>query len=158
MEIILIMKVTPLPSAHLRLMLLLSWIFNIFDWKWRPIVYYDGNSTSSPLIGCYDNNGTPFSVVPTYANNSGCLSLVWTTDTVSVGAGWSATINCVVPCSTSPLLTFPAMSSATDTICLGDTVTLVGLAASSWMPLDTNNLSFQSIDTILFTRWSRSML
>ena len=52
---------------------------------------YDGPNTSSPQIFYGHGSTSPGTVTST----SGCLTFVWDSDGSVVGAGWSATINCV---------------------------------------------------------------
>lgn len=54
---------------------------------------YDGNSTSSPLIGQFHNGNTPPTTIVA-TNATGCLTFRFTSDGSINNAGWSALISC----------------------------------------------------------------
>ena len=71
---------------------------------------YDGNSSSSPLIGIYGGTNSPGEI--TSSAPGGCLTFVFTTDSSVVDSGWFATITCA-PAPTCPKPTFLVSSGVT---------------------------------------------
>lgn len=107
--------------------------FSSFDIDSTDSLYiYDGNSTSSPLIGVYNNNNPiPNNVITSSINNtSSCITFQFISDGSVEGAGWFAFDTCVVNCqpvdpsiTTIPAATVYAPDSIYTTICLGDQIT-----------------------------------
>ncbi|MCU4188428.1 PKD domain-containing protein, partial [Flavobacterium sp. HXWNR29] len=96
---------------------------------------YDGNSTTAPLLQTYTGTDLPLTLQPTAANTSGCLTFVFTSDTVNTASGWSANISCVTPCQTI----IASLASSTPApaadgiikICAGQSITFNGAATFS---------------------------
>ena len=60
---------------------------------------YNGNSTSSALMGSYSLNNSPGIVI----SNNGCLTFVFTSDSSGTASGWAASITCTgTPSATTP--------------------------------------------------------
>ncbi len=76
----------------------LQMIFTGFDMEAEPscgydyLQVFDGNSTSSPLIGKYCGTISPGTVTAT--NADGALTYVFHSDQLANGLGWEASINC----------------------------------------------------------------
>ena len=96
---------------------------------------YDGNSTAAPLLVTYTGTDLPLTLQPTAANTSGCLTFVFTSDSVNNASGWSANVSCVTPCQTI----VASLASATPAaaadgiikICAGQSVNFNGAATFS---------------------------
>lgn len=63
--------------------------------NWDFLKIYDGDSVSSPLIGSFSGNINPGSFTATSA--SGCLTFVFTSDSIGNATGWEASISCGPP-------------------------------------------------------------
>lgn len=63
--------------------------------NWDFLKIYDGNSVSSTLIGSFSGTLNLGSYTATSA--SGCLTFVFTSDSVGTAAGWEASIICGLP-------------------------------------------------------------
>lgn len=75
--------------------------FNAFSLGSGDSLYvYDGNSTSSHLIGVYSNSSPPYTAI----SSGDCLTFRFVSDSVDVSTGWMADIECrtCYPASTSP--------------------------------------------------------
>jgi len=85
--------------------------FNV-ESGWDYLYIYDGNSTSSPLVGQYSGSTLPPAVTAT--NNTGILTLRFTSDGSNNLAGFEAAISCFIPptCSGTPNSGTAAISSA----------------------------------------------
>jgi hypothetical protein len=59
------------------------------------VTIYNGNSTSSPVMGTFSGTGLPGSFTSTHP--SGCITLQFTSDGSITAAGWAATISCAPP-------------------------------------------------------------
>ncbi|MCB0636898.1 MAG: proprotein convertase P-domain-containing protein, partial [Lewinella sp.] len=98
--------------------------------------------------------GQPFIIQATAANNSGCITVVFTSDDTSQGAGWSAEINCTVACqiifadlvSTTPAV-MPVDTGWID-ICPGDRVFFDGEGV-----YPQNNLVYNHSDLTCSFEW-----
>lgn len=102
------------------------------DWDLHPtdtLYIYDGNSTSAPLLGAYTSPLDSGVVAQaTFDNPTGCLTFQFVTDGAGQNSGFAGSVSCGYPCqpftplhgSTPPI--FPADSSGSIKICLGDTV------------------------------------
>ena len=95
------------------------------------LVFYDGTSTSSPLLGTIKYSPTsPGTIQASDMNTSGCITIKFISATDSWTAdGWKATITCRTPCA------FPTASATVDgqlvpspalKICQGDVVNFDG--------------------------------
>ncbi|MFN8276767.1 MAG: gliding motility-associated C-terminal domain-containing protein [Chitinophagales bacterium] len=69
--------------------------FTQFDLEnnWDFMYIYDGDNTSAPLIGAYTGSNSP-GTINSY-NFSGCITIIFTSDSSGVSAGWSANVNCI---------------------------------------------------------------
>jgi gliding motility-associated-like protein len=95
----------------------------IFD----NLTIHDGNTIAGPVIGVFSGILGPFIIQAT--NPSGCLTLVFSSDATFTSLGFSANINCALPCQ-------PVLAQATSTspvsvggfidICTGTTVSMNG--------------------------------
>ncbi|MBT8245007.1 MAG: T9SS type B sorting domain-containing protein [Winogradskyella sp.] len=95
---------------------------------------YNGDSTTSPLIGDYSVSLSPGEVTSTDA--SGCLTISFTSNGFGETLGWDAIIQCATPCQTiTPSIdsTVPALDTATNTISImpGQSVEFNGSATFS---------------------------
>ena len=95
------------------------------------LCFYDGNSTTAPLIGCSTSSMPFFVIQATAANTSGCITVQFTSDGTGNAAGWQANISCIFQCQTvlSDLASSsPSVNANTGTIdiCQGETVTMIG--------------------------------
>ncbi len=98
------------------------------------VCFYDGNSAAAPLLSCSDQYtpGIPFVVQATAANPSGCLTVVFTSNSSGTDAGWSASISCVASCQqvlADLVATMPAsipIDNGWIDICPGKRVTFLG--------------------------------
>ena len=105
-----------------------AWDFGATTFDWLEI--YDGNSSSSPLIGIY--NGTNKVVLNSAIQSSasdGSLTFVFHSSSVVEYPGWEATLSCVAVCS--PVIsvltsTFPIDNSGYIDICQGESITFSG--------------------------------
>jgi gliding motility-associated-like protein len=121
------------------------------------LCFYDGTSTSAPLLSCSDQYpaGTPIVVQATAANTSGCLTLNFTTNSTGTAPGWSAVISCIKSCqivqaklvSTLPLIS-PVDTGWID-ICPGKRVTFTGEGV-----YPQNNLVYAQSDFTTEFEWS----
>lgn len=60
---------------------------------------YNGNSTAAPVLAVYDNTSIPTLVASQAAGNpSGCLTISFVSDAADTALGWSAEVNCFIPC------------------------------------------------------------
>jgi photosystem II stability/assembly factor-like uncharacterized protein len=66
---------------------------------------YDGDTTTSPLIGAYSGTNSPGVVVAT--NSQGALTFKWNSDYSIQFAGWQSTISCVAAGTQAINLTSP---------------------------------------------------
>ncbi|MCB0794300.1 MAG: gliding motility-associated C-terminal domain-containing protein [Flavobacteriales bacterium] len=80
----------------------ISWItWNISTDGPAPIdqlVIYDGASTNDPILGTFTGNDNPGVVSASLNNPTGCLTLVWTSNSQGTGV-FAASITCFVPCA-----------------------------------------------------------
>lgn len=98
------------------------------------LCFYDGTDATAPLLSCSDQYqpGAVVVVQATAANTSGCLTVVFTSNSTGTAPGWSAAISCVKSCqtinaqliSTTPA-TVPADTGWID-ICPGQRITFNG--------------------------------
>jgi len=126
---------------------------------------YDGNSTSSPLVGAYNSsthpNGIP-AFTASWANTSGCLTIVFISDGVGEGTGWESLVSCANPVQPfeahmSAFITGEAIGgndllndlNPSDTgyvdVCFGDTIMFVGSAVFPYDPANTGNGGYDQI-------------
>ncbi len=98
---------------------------------------YDGSNTSSPLIGAYNSatNPTGFFVQASWANPSGCLTLVFISNSSNQGTGWLAHAACDDP----PQPFFPHIQAYKN-----------GIGANVLNPIDTGYVDVCFGDSILF--------
>jgi len=80
---------------------------------WDYLYIFDGNSTSSPLVGQYSGSTLPPAITAT--NSTGILTLRFTSDGSTASSGFEAAISCFIPptCSGVPNSGTSAISSAT---------------------------------------------
>jgi uncharacterized repeat protein (TIGR01451 family) len=78
--------------------------------NWDFLKIYDGNTVSSTLIGSFSGTINPGSL--TASSVSGCLTFVFTSDSVGNAAGWEASISCGLP-STCPKPLSVSVTNAT---------------------------------------------
>ncbi|MEP3204682.1 MAG: choice-of-anchor L domain-containing protein, partial [Gilvibacter sp.] len=76
---------------------------------------YDGPDTTAPLIGSFTGGITPGTVYTSPGTTTGCLTVVFESNFVVVGAGWEAAISCVDP-ATIPLSPFITVDTISYTI------------------------------------------
>lgn len=79
----------------------LQWIiFNLSTAGTSPLdqlSIYDGTSTSDPLIGSWQGNDNPGIISASFANLTGCLTLVFVSNSTGTGE-FAAAITCFQPC------------------------------------------------------------
>lgn len=79
----------------------LQWIiFNLSTAGTSPLdqmSIYDGTSTSDPLIGTWQGNDNPGIISASFANLTGCLTVVFTSNSTGTGE-FAAAITCFQPC------------------------------------------------------------
>jgi hypothetical protein len=68
--------------------------FNLEN-NWDFMTIYDGNSTASPQIGQY--TGTNMPPITTSTDSTGCLTVVFTSDSIINREGWVANVICGPP-------------------------------------------------------------
>jgi Zn-dependent metalloprotease len=93
----------------------LSLSFTLFDTEQDHdfLMVYDGENTSSPLIGKFSGNALPPKISAT--NGGGTLTLVFVTDGAVNKAGWEAQVSCGVSAeSKNKLNTQPSISNSVD--------------------------------------------
>jgi gliding motility-associated-like protein len=98
------------------------------------ICFYDGTDTGAPLLTCASafNGQGEFIIQATAPNLTGCVTVVFTSDAVGEGEGFSADINCIAACQTiqSILVSSDPEVSPVDTgyidICPGERVFFTG--------------------------------
>lgn len=84
------------------------------------LVIYDGPDITAPVIGTYTGTNSPGIVSASFGNTSGCLTLVWTSNSSGTGI-FAATILCYTPCE--PPTAVATMSEAAPAlICQGEAV------------------------------------
>ena len=85
---------------------------------------YDGNSTGAPYMGSYTGNQLQGTIVSTTTGNtSGCLTLVFNSNSAGVGV-FSATITCSTPCQPpTALFSSPIVAQNPQKICDGEAIT-----------------------------------
>jgi gliding motility-associated-like protein len=98
------------------------------------LCFYDGTDTLASLIQCFDasSQNQAFIIQASAANPTGCLTVVFTSDTSVQGSGWQSTISCINRCQmieanlsmTSPEI-FPADTGYID-LCPGESVSFTG--------------------------------
>ncbi|NJN77503.1 MAG: hypothetical protein HC803_03545, partial [Saprospiraceae bacterium] len=93
--------------------------------------FYDGTTTSAPLLGCMTQAFPLLQIQASAGNTSGCVTVEFTSNAAGVGSGWQANISCITPCQTilSELASStPQVDAITGTIdiCAGETVTFAG--------------------------------
>ncbi|CAG0965123.1 hypothetical protein FLAV_00917 [Flavobacteriales bacterium] len=76
---------------------------------------YDGNSTSSPLLGMFSGNSLPGVITGSINNLSGCLTFKFVSNGFTNAQGWSANISCSI-CQNPPIY---VMSNDSFTTCNG---------------------------------------
>lgn len=107
--------------------------FNAFDTEsgFDYLYVYDGNSTSSPLIGQYDGNTLP--PVITATNSSGILTLMFTSDGSVVYSGFDISLSCFVPppCTGSPNSGTATVSNATNCVSAGTSLGATGITTGT---------------------------
>lgn len=94
------------------------------------MVIYDGDDTSSPILGSYSGVFSPEVIVATFDNPTGCLTIEFISNNVGNTVGWAANISCTMPCqdivaqidSTVPM----ANSEGVVEVCIGDSINLNG--------------------------------
>ncbi|WP_273289547.1 choice-of-anchor L domain-containing protein, partial [Winogradskyella sp.] len=62
------------------------------------ITIYDGDDTSSAVLGTWSGVNSPGTVSATTSNTSGCLTITFTTNGSGNTLGWEAEILCATPC------------------------------------------------------------
>ncbi len=85
----------PLVGTHIRL------TFSQIDLgPGDKLCFFDGLDTSADSILCAESfyNGFPFIVQATAANNTGCITVTFTSNSIEVGNGWEANIDCIPAC------------------------------------------------------------
>ncbi len=72
-------------------------VFNSFNLEngWDDLYVYDGDNTSSALIGVFSGTTIPGPFLA--GSTSGCLTFVFTSDGSVNRPGWDATVNCTPP-------------------------------------------------------------
>lgn len=120
------------------------------------LCFYDGNGNNAPQISCildFSFSG-PLVVQASPENLSGCITVTFNSNNISVGTGWTAEILCSEACqpvianldATTPLAE-PADNGWID-ICPGDEVTFT---ASGEYP--NNGLNYQQSDNTSTFTW-----
>lgn len=107
------------------------------------IYVYDGPNTASNLLGVHNSLTDPngFNHQATFLNNpSGCLTLVFISDSVQNGSGWDANVTCGNPAQ--PFI--PHMQAYENGPGNGDTLT----------PADTGLVKVCPGDSILYVGWA----
>lgn len=126
------------------------------------LTVYNGNNTSAPVIGVYDNTSLPTTVASSATGNaSGCMTLVFTSDTGGVGLGWAAQISCFAPCQTFSVeidsLSHDTTGGFID-MCQGDTLRIWAKGNygqnNTWYNQNDNNVAFnwyigRSLDSVM---------
>jgi gliding motility-associated-like protein len=88
---------------------------------------YDGNSTAAPSLGSYTGNQLQGLIVTcTSLNSSGCLTLVFNSNSAGTGV-FAATITCSTPCQRpTVVMNAPTVANNPVRICDGETVNFNG--------------------------------
>ena len=100
----------------------------------RQTIYNADNALDpTTILGEWSGTDSPGTVVPTLTNTSGCLTVVFTSNSSVNFPGWRANIQCVDPpaeCQTivSQLDSALPLPNAEDVIqvCVGEDITLTG--------------------------------
>ncbi len=96
------------------------------------LTIYDGDSTTSPVLGTITNTTMPAGLFEASATNpTGCLTVRFVSNGSGTASGWRAARSCFDPCQsiTTNITTTPAISpDGILRICQGDTVTFDGQA------------------------------
>ena len=122
---------------------------NVFDF----LTIYDGNTTAAPTLGTFSGtSSSPGFISATASNTSGCLTLVFFSNSFFVADGWAATIGCIGNCQ--DILVNTMFSPAPDPdgiirICQGTTVSMNG---SGTYP--QNNTNYAQSDATSTFNWS----
>ncbi len=85
----------PLVGTHIRL------TFSQIDLgPGDKLCFFDGLDTAADSILCAESfsNGFPFIVQATAANSTGCITVTFTSNSIEVGNGWEANIDCIPAC------------------------------------------------------------
>jgi gliding motility-associated-like protein len=131
------------------------------------IYVYDGSSTAAPLLGVHNSITDPngFNHQASFFNNpSGCLTIVFISDTAANGTGWDANVTCGNPAQ--PFVPhmqgfengvgngdtlFPADTGIV-AICPGDSVLFVG-SADFPFALENTGTGYSQTDTNVTYKW-----
>lgn len=70
--------------------------FNVEN-SFETLSIYDGDSTSAPLMGEFTGTNSPGTIGASFDNTTGCLTLVFHSDSSVTRDGWAATISCYTP-------------------------------------------------------------
>jgi subtilisin-like proprotein convertase family protein len=95
------------------------------------MIIYDGDSTSSSVIGEFSGSNSPMFIFASADDNpTGCLTIEFSSNGSGTTTGWSANISCAIPCQdiTSQLdstLPLPNGDGIIE-VCTGDLITLNG--------------------------------
>ena len=121
------------------------------------LCFYDGTSAAAPLLSCAADYpvGQPFVVQATATNPSGCLTVVFQSNTSGVASGWAAAISCVASCQTilADLVSTNPASLPLDTgwidICPGERVFFTGAGL-----YPQNNFAYAQSDFTTSFEWN----
>ncbi|MFT5849076.1 choice-of-anchor L domain-containing protein, partial [Psychroserpens sp.] len=99
------------------------------------LTIYDGDDTTSPIIGVYNGANTPGTVTASDTNVSGCITIEFVSDGTGTTTGWEVDIICAVPCQTiTPSIdsTIPAINASGSVQAnVGEVITFNGSAMFS---------------------------
>lgn len=107
----------------------LQWIiFNLSTAGTSPLdqlTIYDGTSTSDPLIGSWQGNDSPGIISASFANITGCLTLVFVSNSTGTGE-FAAAITCYQPCEPPTADATVGGQSVPLLVCQGEELTFDG--------------------------------
>lgn len=93
------------------------------------IMIYDGDNTSSPLIGVWSGSDNPGIIASSFTNLTGCLTITFTSNETGVGI-FAAAVNCVTPCE-PPTAVATLGSAIPALVCQGEVITFDGSASTA---------------------------
>jgi len=163
--------ITICPDLSLGSKVTISFAINVgFTWdvdSTDTLFVYDGPNTSAPLLGAHNSVTNPngFNHQASFFNNpSGCLTIVFKSDSAGSGTGWDANVTCGNPPQPfNPHMiayqngpgngdTLSPLDTGRVEVCLGDSVLFVG-SADFPFSLENTGTGYSQTDTNVTYKW-----